>query len=123
MSPETELDESAARVGARSAGTTSWLWSAILAAYLLATVGLGYVAFLSEDTNPALDPQNHAALAQATDPTTKQFLLTTLREEDTEHDHKTELARQSFHVVLGALLGFLSASAAQRLHLRPAKAE
>lgn len=93
---------------------SSPLWWPILAVYLALFLTLGYFAFLEPDRNPVLDPQHTAAVARMPDAETKQLLLNTLREEGDEHDAKTDLAKQSFHVVLGALLGFLSASASGR---------
>jgi hypothetical protein len=102
---------------------SSPLWWPILAVYLALFLALGYFAFLQPDRNPVLDPRHTAAVARVSDAETKQLLLNTLREEGDEHDAKTDLAKQSFHVVLGALLGFLSASASGRRPRKRASAD
>ena len=49
------------------------------------------------------------------DQTTKDFVIETLKDEANEHKKKDGLALQSFNIVLGSLLGFLSASAVSRV--------
>lgn len=119
--PETHLAEpvaerarvQAGRIAAATAERRPVLWWAVLAVYLFLFVSLGYVAFLQPDRNPTLDPRVQAVVARVNDPATRDLLLSTMREEDEEHDARADLAKQSFHVVLGAMLGFLSATAAR----------
>ena len=87
------------------------IWAGILAIYLLLFTATGYVAFFSKEFNPALDlkPEYVASLE---DQDTKSFVIDTLKQEAATYQKKRELASQSFNVVMGALLGFLSASAA-----------
>jgi hypothetical protein len=87
------------------------LWWAILTVYLLLFLSTGFLAFIERDTNPVLK-QNVSDLTQKlNDENTKSFILNTLDDEADEHKKKDSLVLQSFNVVLGSLLGFLSASA------------
>lgn len=91
------------------------LWWGILLVYLMLFVSTGYLAFVQRDVNPALNPNADAFLAKLNDPTAKDFVMETLKDEATEHKKKDSLAMQSFNIVLGSLLGFLSASAVSRV--------
>jgi len=97
----------------RLSGLARFLWPGLLLVYLILFTSTGYLAFLEPDKNPGFD--NRAAILQIEDETTKNFVIESLRQEDLEHKKKRELANQSFNIVLGALLGFLSASAASML--------
>jgi hypothetical protein len=103
------------KVAAAKFNLRSSLWWGILIVYLYLFTSTGYLAFIQKDSNPALDLQLDKLSASLTDETTKGFLLRVLEDEDSEHDKKAELATQSFHIVLGALLGFLSASAVSKV--------
>jgi len=96
----------------RRSGNT--LWWGILSVYLSLFMATGYIAFIMKDRNPALDPSSDQTVARLTDDTTREFMLKTLEQEAEDHKKKAELGAQSFNVVLGALLGFLSASAVAR---------
>ena len=87
------------------------LWWGILAVYLFLFAVTGYIAFFARDINPALDKEADNFAARLTDEATRSFFIQTLQDEAADHKKKTELASQSFNVVLGSLLGFLSASA------------
>ena len=91
------------------------LWWGILAVYLLLFTSTGYISFFERDTNPALNANADALAAKLNDPSTKDFLIETLKDEADEHKKKDGLALQSFNIVLGSLLGFLSASAVSRV--------
>ncbi|HYY42283.1 MAG TPA: hypothetical protein VE775_06080 [Pyrinomonadaceae bacterium] len=91
------------------------LWWGILAVYLLLFMSTGYLAFFGRDVNPALNPNADALAAKLNDEATKNFIMTTLKDEADEHKKKDGLALQSFNIVLGSLLGFLSASAVSRV--------
>lgn len=90
------------------------LWWGILGVYLMLFLATGFIAFVMKDRNPALDPTSDQTVARLTDDNTRTFMLNTLESEAEDHKKKTELGAQSFNVVLGALLGFLSASAVAR---------
>lgn len=94
------------------------LWWGILVVYMLLFLSTGFIAFFERDVNPALDITNDNLAANLTDESTKTFVMETLRTEAAEHKKRADLASQSFNVVLGALLGFLSASAARRFSER-----
>jgi hypothetical protein len=107
--PETEPMPTAPRKRPRD-----MFWWGILGVYMILFLATGYIAFLMKDRNPALDPSNDQTVARLTDDNTRTFMLNTLAQEAEDHKKKTELGAQSFNVVLGALLGFLSASAVSR---------
>lgn len=90
------------------------LWWGILAVYLVLFIVTGYIAFFAADNNPALNEETDERVARITDEATKSFVIQTLQNEAADHQKKTDLASQSFNVVLGSLLGFLSASAVTR---------
>ncbi|MEO5930747.1 MAG: hypothetical protein ABIR47_12495, partial [Candidatus Kapaibacterium sp.] len=91
------------------------LWWGILSVYLLLFVSTGYLAFVARDVNPALDMQEDVLAAKLADTTTKEFIISTLKQEAMDHKKKTDMVTQSFDVVLGSLLGFLSASAVSKI--------
>ncbi len=92
------------------------LWVAILFVYMLLFGSTGYVAFVTGEYNPGLDNPLYSTEGVATFGDKKDdylaFVIETLKQEIESYDEKRALAAQSFHVVLGAILGFLSASAA-----------
>jgi len=90
-------------------------WWGILGVYILLFITTGYIAFIRKDINPALDPGSDQTMARLQDEATRQFVLTTLQQEAEDHKKKADLGAHSFNVVLGALLGFLSASAVSRV--------
>lgn len=92
-----------------------WAGVALTVAYTVMLVVTGYVAFFREDYIASTDPENYKAL-QETKLTDEQ--RATFREGMAQltanNQKRQELAFQSFNVVLGAALGYLSASAARR---------
>jgi hypothetical protein len=50
-----------------------------------------------------------------TDESAKAFIIDVLKDEAAEHKKKEALGQQSFNIVLGSLLGFLSASAVSHI--------
>ncbi|HEY7913909.1 MAG TPA: hypothetical protein VIG62_18500 [Blastocatellia bacterium] len=93
----------------------SVLWWAVLVAYLVLFLATGYLSFFTREQNPALDENLNELAARVTDQEARAFLIDTLKDEAIEHRRREALALQSFNIVLGALLGFLSASAVGRL--------
>ncbi len=98
--------------GPNTIKTRNASWWAILAVYLMLFAVTGYLAFFAPDENPALAPGMERQVMAITDDATRTFMLDALRAEEADHNKLRDLALQSFNVVLGALLGFLSASAA-----------
>jgi hypothetical protein len=86
------------------------LWALILLAYVVLFCATGYVAFFKYEDNPAVNISPEW-IKRFDDPETRKRMLDTLKEDSVMFAKKRELATQSFNVVLGALLGFLSASA------------
>lgn len=95
-----------------------WLWLGITVVYAVLLGVTGYLAFLSDvpqgsggggQYNPARAPIEFLERAAA-NKETQTFVLETLKADSATYQRKRELAAQSFNVVLGALLGFLSAS-------------
>lgn len=86
------------------------LWIMILAVYLALFCATGYVAFFKYEDNPAVNISPEW-INRFQDPETRKRMLDTLKDDSATYAKKRELATQSFNVVLGALLGFLSASA------------
>lgn len=108
-----EAAESPAEQAAPVRGRNT-LWWGILAVYLMLFAVTGYIAFFARDDNPALEERTDERVARISDEATKSFVIQTLQSEAADHQKKTDLASQSFNVVLGSLLGFLSASAVTR---------
>ena len=92
------------------------LWIVILIVYMVLFASTGYVAFFTGEFNPAFDFSEEFA------PSTEyfgdkqgdyvSFVIDSLKQDGQMYEQKRKLASQSFNVVLGAILGFLSASAA-----------
>ena len=76
--------------------------------YLFLFVSTGYFALMSKDRELAFE--RHEQVAGINDQETKTFVIDALKQEDAERLKRQDLAIHSFNVVLGALLGFLSAS-------------
>ncbi|HEX8138612.1 MAG TPA: hypothetical protein VF544_13680 [Pyrinomonadaceae bacterium] len=94
------------------------LWWAILSVYMLLFFSTGFLAFIEREPNPILKQGVADLPQQVNDETTRSFILNTLDEEADEHKKKDSLVLQSFNVVLGSLLGFLSASATMSVPVR-----
>ena len=86
------------------------IWFGILLIYLALFMATGYASFVKVDLYSKYERYEH--LSKVEDKETKAFLIEVLQKEESEHVERRNLASQSFHVVLGALLGFMSASAA-----------
>ena len=84
-------------------------WFSILVVYLVLFLGTGYIAFFPKDFNPAHVKAEEINKFNSDE--MKAFVIETLKQETSIFQKKRELASQSFNVVLGAILGFLSASA------------
>lgn len=70
----------------------------------------GYIAFFKYEDDPAVNIRQEW-INRLDDTETRKHLMETLKEDSGVYAKKRESATQSFNVVLGALLGFLSASA------------
>jgi len=86
------------------------LWIMVLSVYMLLFCATGYVAFFKYEDNPAVNISPEW-INRFEDLETRKRMLETLKDDSVVYAKKRELATQSFNVVLGALLGFLSASA------------
>jgi predicted PurR-regulated permease PerM len=96
---------------ARKAG-----WWGILIIYGVLFLTTGFMAFYARDVNPALQQGLQNVTSQMSNDTeTKTVMLNMIQQEANEHNKKQSLALQSFNVVLGSLLGFLSASAVSKV--------
>ncbi|MCI0394147.1 MAG: hypothetical protein L0332_22990 [Chloroflexi bacterium] len=113
-------DSTPVKRGASGLNATSLIrdtvWWVVFVAYLILFALTGFFTFVDRDANPALDQRLDALVAASSDATVKDLLIKALQDESSEHEKRSALAAQSFHIVLGALLGFLSASAAISLH-------
>ena len=107
--PDNAITE--AKVPEMNLSTRSRLWWAILFVYLALFAGTAYIAFFNRDVNPALNRSADTYAISITDEASKAFIIDVLKDEAAEHKKKEALGQQSFNIVLGSLLGFLSASA------------
>ena len=87
-------------------------WIVLLFAYGLLLLGTGYIAFFQPQYNPA-SMIDDVISAQIADVNTRELTLESLKEEGAAFKARQDLAVQSFNIVLGAVLGFLSATATQ----------
>lgn len=85
-------------------------WVMILSVYIALFCATGYVAFFKYEENPAVNITPEW-INRFEDPEMRKRMLDSLKDDSAVYAKKRELATQSFNVVLGALLGFLSASA------------
>jgi hypothetical protein len=111
--PDNAITE--AKVPEMSVSTRSKLWWAILAVYLALFIGTGYIAFFNRDVNPALNRSTDSYAISISDEASRAFIVDVLKDEAAEHKKKEALGQQSFNIVLGSLLGFLSASAVSHI--------
>ena len=111
--PDNAITE--AKVPEMNMSTRSKLWWAILAVYLALFIGTAYIAFFNRDVNPALNRAADTYAISITDEASKAFIIDVLKDEAAEHKKKEALGQQSFNIVLGSLLGFLSASAVSHI--------
>lgn len=113
LEPDNAITE--AKVPEMNISTRSRLWWAILIVYLALFIGTGYIAFFNRDVNPALNRSADSYAISITDEAAKAFIIDVLKDEAAEHKKKEALGQQSFNIVLGSLLGFLSASAVSHI--------
>lgn len=98
--------------GVRSLIRFGVLWPVILLTYLSVFSITGYIAFFQAVYNPASSiTAGQTAMLKGGDEAVKAYVIRALDQESAAFKAKKDLAFQSFNVVLGALLGFLSASA------------
>jgi uncharacterized transporter YbjL len=86
-------------------------WWVLLTAYLILFLVTGYIAFIAKDPDIPLMQRVNTVTAGMTDAPTKAAMMDIYKQEENEHETKAEMAAQAFHIVLGSILGFLSASA------------
>lgn len=80
-------------------------------AYLVLFGVTGYLAFGTHPAASSLNANLAATAASITDEATRKVFLDAVTEEARLLDKRAGLAFHSFNIVLGALLGFLAASA------------
>jgi hypothetical protein len=85
------------------------LWLVLLLTYLGLFTFTGGLAFFAHDRG--VSPDLGRTLSGIEDADLRSALLQMAQDEEDEHQKRADLAIHSFNVVLGALLGFLSASA------------
>jgi hypothetical protein len=89
-------------------------WALVLISYFVLLSVTSYIAFFQSEYNPAgLLSEEDVALLE--NEATKDLVKDALEKDSSAYAKRRELASQSFNVVLGAILGFLSASAANRI--------
>ena len=115
--PNAKADDSSAepKVAEMKVSLRGRLWWAILLVYLALFAATGYVAFFGRNVNPALDHSSDSFALSITDEASRAFIIDVLKDEAAEHKKKEALGQQSFNIVLGSLLGFLSASAVSHI--------
>lgn len=124
-SEDTGKHSKATTEGGILASRKMFLWSTVLLVYLLLLIAIGYIAFWDQDFN---EPKNtiapyvqimesfkqHSVESKGQELTEKEFamvLMEVMRKNADNAGDLQELASQSFNIVLGAILAFLSASA------------
>jgi hypothetical protein len=92
-----------------------WAGVALTVAYTVLLVVTGYVAFFREDYIASTDPEQYKALQNTKLTDEQRATFRSGMDQLTANNQKRqELAFQSFNIVLGAALGYLSAQAARR---------
>ena len=86
-------------------------WWVLLTAYLILFLVTCYIAFIAKDPDIPLMQRVNTMTAAMSDAQTKATIIDIYQQEEAEHETKAEMAAQAFHIVLGSILGFLSASA------------
>ncbi|MCL1124959.1 hypothetical protein [Shewanella surugensis] len=98
------------------------MWVMVLLVYILLLVGIGYIAFFDQDFNNPQDtiggyigildeyknsPSNEKMLS---DEDLSNLLIESMKKDSEGAGDLQELASQSFNIILGAILAFLSGS-------------
>jgi hypothetical protein len=97
---------------------TSRAWWGLLVVYVALFGITCYIAFFSSGYNPAhANPVFLEKLAQGS-PEVRAFVLETLKGDAEIFSKTRDLARNAFNIILGGLVGFLSASGTQLLGVR-----
>lgn len=93
-----------------------YLLVALFCTYLVLLLGTGYLAFLRPDYVASTDPDKISALFDAKlEEEDRQVFKDGLDQLTANYQKRQELGFQSFNIVLGAVLGFLSALSALAL--------
>ena len=80
----------------------------LLSVYLILLFFSGYLTFIYEFYNPGVDVEVFVPIDSVTDPEIKKSLIENLIIETDSYRKTKELAVTSFHMILGAFIGFLS---------------
>ncbi len=96
----------------KSERTTKIAWTSLLLVYSFLFCVTGCITFFGEDFDP-FDQFNQEMIRRVenADETVRPTLIDMMKQSANAKGDQQELASQSFNVVLGALLGFLSATA------------
>ncbi|WP_163833849.1 hypothetical protein [Spartinivicinus ruber] len=84
----------------------TWVW--ILMAYLCLFIVTGYIAFIHQTPILHADEQQRI-FTSIQDPESKALISSLFKDEVANFKEKQNIATQSFHIILGGLMGFLSA--------------
>lgn len=98
------------------------VWILLLTVYLVLFGCSGYIAFFKSDGDPASNI-NGAVVSSISDQATKEAIISGFKSASELYKKRVELAFQAFNVILGALLGFLSASATWNAGVNNSKLE
>ena len=84
-------------------------WIVVLFSYAILLFSMGYIAFFHLEFNPVVNI-GEIELRLLANENSKEIIEQALREESKSFQLKRDLAIQSFNIILGAVLGFLSAA-------------
>ena len=99
-----------------------FMWIVVLSMYVLLLMGMGYIAFFEQDFNnpqhtiggyiDILDDYKNEApqAAVLSEDDFSQLLIESMKKDSESAGDLQELASQSFNIILGAILAFLSGS-------------
>lgn len=89
-------------------------WWLVIAIYLSLLTATGYIAFIAQNYDPAVGQKIDQLASGSLDDDRKRMVINTLREDASGRRSRREMAAHSFTIVLGSIIGFLSASAMSR---------
>ncbi len=89
-------------------------WWLVIAIYLSLLTATGYIAFIARNNDPAVAQRMNYLVSGTLDDVRKAMVINALREEASGRRARRDMAAHSFSIVLGSIIGFLSASAMSR---------
>ncbi|MDE1460681.1 hypothetical protein [Spartinivicinus poritis] len=90
----------------KQTSSKTWVW--VLMAYLCLFVVTGYIAFIHQTPILHADEQQRI-FSSIQDQESRTLISSLFKEEVANFKEKQSIATQSFHIILGGLMGFLSA--------------